>query len=164
MVPHQGELTITFDFDEDTCQALVEACVLLAANTMQEDITAAYVSLCDSASANLKPLFLTPNSSVKDAPVTAQSCTPSIAFENAKPPTVIFAGKKYKPVALKIHPIETELPSHFRIIREIKGDPLENLPQLLTCLANFIPTGRYTAECKEQFNKVHDTGFLLPEE
>ena len=88
----------------------------------------------------------------------------SIVFENAKPPTAIFAGKKYKPVALKICPIKTELPSHFRIIHEIKGDPLENLPQLPTCLANFTPMGRYTAKCKEQFDKVHNTSFLLPKE
>ena len=27
----------------------------------------------------------------------------------------VFAGKKYKPVALKVWPVETELPSRFRI-------------------------------------------------
>ena len=164
MVLHQAELAITFDFDEDTHQASVEACTLLAADTMQEDIAVAYVSLCDSASANLKPLFSTPNSLVNNAPATMQRCALNLTFENAKPPTTIFVGKKYKPIALKICLIKTELPSHFGIICEIKSDPLENLPQLPMCLTNFIPTGRYTAECKEQFDKVHNASFLLPEE
>ena len=164
LVPHQGELTITFDFDEDTHQASVEACAPLVADTMQEDIAAAYISLCNSASPNFEPLFLTPKIPKCKALATMQSCALSIAFENAKLPTVIFAGKKYKPIALKIHPIETKLPSRYRIIREIKGDPLENLPQLAMHLADFAPTGRYTTEHKEQFDKVHNTGFLLPKE
>ena len=93
-----------------------------------------------------------------------QMHAPYVECENTKPPTAIFAGKKYKLVALKIHPIETKLLSHFRIICKIKGNPLENLPQLPTQPANFQQTGRYTAEHKEQFDKVHNTGFLLPEE
>jgi hypothetical protein len=81
-----------------------------------------------------------------------------------KLPLTIFAGKKYKPVALKVRPIETELLSWFHIICEIKGDPLENIPELPTHPANFQPTGQYTAERMEQLNKVHPGNFLLPEE
>src|ERR1700761_5861887 len=164
LVPHQGELTLTLDFDEDTQQALVEACTPLVANTTQEDIAAAYISLCDLALPSFDSLFSAHAPKQNNHSATTQMYTPYIKFKNAKPPTAIFAGKKYKPVALKICPIETELPSCFRIIRKIKGDPLENLPQLPTQPANFQPTGRYTAERKEQFDKVHDTGFLLPEE
>ena len=65
---------------------------------------------------------------------------------------------------MKIQPIETKLLSQFQIICEIKGDPLENLLQLPTRPADFQPTDRYTAKCKEQFDKVHNTGFLLPKE
>src|SRR6201996_6540436 len=164
LVPHQGELTLALDFDEDTQQASVEACTPLVADTTQEDIAAAYISLCDSALPNFDLLFSAPAPKQNHYSATMQTHTPYVEFENTKPPTAIFAGKKYKPIALKIRPIETELPSRFRIIREIKGNPLENLPQLPTQLADFQPTGRYTAECKEQFDKVHDTGFLLPEE
>ena len=45
LVPHQGELAITLALDEDTQQASVEAFLLLVADTTQEDIAAAYISL-----------------------------------------------------------------------------------------------------------------------
>ena len=87
-----------------------------------------------------------------------------MSFAEAKPPLAIYAGKKYKPVALKVWPIATELPSRFRVIREIKGNPLENIPQLPTWPSDFKPVGRYTAERQEDFDKVHAGGFLLPKE
>src|ERR1700761_1356784 len=164
LVLHQGELTLTLDFDEDTQQASVEACAPLAADTMQEDIAAAYISLCDSASPNFDLLFSAPAPKPNNHSLDSRKVPPFVSFADTRLPLAIFVGKKYKPVALKIRPIETELPSRFRIIREIKGDPLENLPQLPTRPADFQPTGRYTAERKEQFDKVHNTSFLLPEE
>jgi hypothetical protein len=65
---------------------------------------------------------------------------------NVTPPLAIFAGKKYKPVALKVRPVETELPSCFCIICNIRGDPLENIPKLPTRLQDFQPMGHYTQE------------------
>ena len=85
-------------------------------------------------------------------------------FENVKTLLAIFAGKKYKSVTLKVRPVKTELPSRFRIVREIKGDPLAELPKLPTRPADYEPTGHYTLECKEQFDKIHASDFLLPEE
>lgn len=41
-----------------------------------------------------------------------------------------FVGKKYKPVALKVKPILCDLPDKFRIQREIKGDPLKDMPPI----------------------------------
>ena len=82
----------------------------------------------------------------------------------ARPPLAIFAGKKYKPVAHKIQPIETDLPSRFRIIREVRGDPLQNIPKLNPRPPDFTATGRYTEEHKAQFDQVHNGAFLLPEE
>ena len=75
-----------------------------------------------------------------------------------------FLGKKYKPVALKVKPVYAELPEQFRIKREIKGDPLKDLPKLNPNPPDFVPTGRYTLERKEDFDKVHDGEFLWPEE
>jgi len=43
--------------------------------------------------------------------------------------TVCFA-KKYKLVALKVKPMLGMLPKRLRIIREITGDPLKDLPKL----------------------------------
>lgn len=39
----------------------------------------------------------------------------------------VFAGKKYKPVALKVRPVYEELPEAYRIERNITGDPLAGL-------------------------------------
>jgi hypothetical protein len=77
--------------------------------------------------------------------------------------TNLATKKKYKPVALKVKPVIGELPSKFRIIRNIKGDPLATLPILPTRPPPFEPTGRYTQERKELFDKAHPD-FLLPAE
>src|SRR5271154_1090184 len=53
---------------------------------------------------------------------------------------------KYKPVAIKTRPVIGELPAEFRIKREIRGDPLEEMPKLSTNPPNFEPTGRYTSK------------------
>ena len=71
---------------------------------------------------------------------------------------------KYKPVDKKVKPVIQELPSKFRIVREIKGDPLKEMPILSPNPPDFEPVGRYTQERKEQFDKVHKEDFLLPEE
>ena len=166
LVPHQGELAITLDFDSTNQQGIIEACAQLLANTTQQDIMAAYISLCD-AEAPIFNDYLTPHRpqhSDRPLPDTVQQSTHNIAFANTRALATIFAGKKYKPVALKIRPIETELPSQFWIICEIKGDPLQDLPILPTRLANFVPTGWYMAKQKEQFDQVHTGNFLLPEE
>jgi len=162
LVPHQGELTITLEFDPSEKQVSVEACAPLPANTMQQEIAAAYISLCDAETPifNLSSL----SSQLCNSSSLSQNATLYVSFSKTKLPLAIFAGKKYKPVALKIHPIKTELPSRFHIIREIKGDPLQGLPQLPTQPADFVPTSRYTAECKEQFDCMHASDFLLPEE
>jgi hypothetical protein len=75
-----------------------------------------------------------------------------------------FAGKKYKPVALKTRPVYAEVPEKYRIKREITGDPLAELPELPTKPGEFNPTGRYTQERKEGIDKIHEEPFLWPEE
>ncbi|KAF9002587.1 hypothetical protein BDZ89DRAFT_888212, partial [Hymenopellis radicata] len=52
--------------------------------------------------------------------------------------------KKYKKVANRIKPISTILPKHFRVVRNIKSDPLTDMPTLSPFPAEFTPTGRYT--------------------
>jgi hypothetical protein len=77
--------------------------------------------------------------------------------------TYIAAKKKYKPVHLKVKPVIGELPDRFRIIRNIIGDPLKDLPTLPTDPPRFRPTGRYTKERKDAFNTINN-GFLWPSE
>ncbi len=79
-------------------------------------------------------------------------------------PISSYVGKKYKPVARKIRPIATELPERFRIIRDIKGDPLSTLPDLPTRPGPFEPTKRYSRARKEIIDAAHPGNFLWPEE
>ena len=76
----------------------------------------------------------------------------------------VFVTKKYKPVALKVKPVYAELPDEFRIKRNIIGDPLKDMPRLNPKPPDFVPTGRYTQERKEGFDKIHNGDFLWPEE
>lgn len=76
----------------------------------------------------------------------------------------ILASKKYKPVALKTKPVYAELPENYRIKREIKGDPLQDMPKLNPVPPEFRPKGRYTQERKEAMDLVHGGDFLWPEE
>jgi hypothetical protein len=78
--------------------------------------------------------------------------------------TSVYAGKKYKPVAQKVKPVYQDLPEQYRIIREIKGDPLANMPRLTPHPPEFTPTGRYTEERKVKMDEVHGGDFLWPEE
>lgn len=71
--------------------------------------------------------------------------------------------KKYKPVALKVKPVVGQLPDKYRIVRNIIGDPLANLPVLSPKPPAFKPCGRYTQERMEMFDKANP-GFLLEEE
>ena len=57
----------------------------------------------------------------------------------------------------------TSVTPYFRIIRNILGDPLSQLPILNPNPPPFSPCGCYTQECKDIFDKLNP-GFLLPEE
>ena len=78
-------------------------------------------------------------------------------------PIFISAKKKYKLVHLKVKPVIGALPDKFRIVRNIIGDPLKDLLTLLTKTPKFKPTGCYTQEKKDKFDKAHP-GFLWPPE
>jgi hypothetical protein len=58
-------------------------------------------------------------------------------------PTYLATKKKYKPVALKTKPVIREM---FQIIQNIVGDPLQDIPILLTHPPPFLPMKRYTQE------------------
>ena len=87
-----------------------------------------------------------------------------IEFWKAWTLLAIYAGKKYKLVALKVQPVKTKLPSRFRITHNIKGDPLKDIPTLSTNPPPFVPTGRYTEERKDIIDQAHPGDFLLPKE
>lgn len=128
----------------------------------------------------LYPLFPKPTQCITQMP-TEQVSIPSYAmitevpsvpfpFDDAPLPEKVesttihlTAKKKYKPVALKTKPVLADLPEKYRIVRNIKGDPLATLPVLTPNPPKFEPYGRYTQERKELF-EVNNCGFLFPAE
>ena len=89
-----------------------------------------------------------------------------IPFDSTKSKQVsVFAAKKkHKPVALKTQPLLADLPDKFRIVCNITGDPLANIPILTPTPPPFALTGRYTAEHRNRIDKVHSGDFLWPAE
>jgi len=162
LADRQGELAINIKFDHSTDTLAIGACAPLPENTKPADIAAAYLSLCDLDEPSLQNFFYT--NSVKQAPTMPKPKEQAYTILNARPPLAIYVGKKYKPVGLKVRPVETELPSRFRITRDIKGDPLKDMPNLPTQPSVYAPTGRYTEERKAVIDKAHSGNFLLPEE
>ena len=90
---------------------------------------------------------------------TQLSPYPVLRQENVK-----ILMKKYKPVAQKVRPIIGDLPSRFRIVRNIIGDPLTDLPRLSPLPLRFRLMGRYSEERKQIVDRIHDDEFLWPEE
>jgi hypothetical protein len=164
LVNNQGELALTVEFDSSNQELSIAACTQLLTNTTHKDLAAAYLSLCTSD----LPAFCahfpdlspdTPRLDTSDSPAVAHILSLSTHTLLA-----IFASKHYKPVARKIRPIKTELPSCFCIIREIKGNLLQDLPTLSPTLPDFELYSCYTEEWCKQFDKVHAGSFLLPKE
>jgi hypothetical protein len=79
-------------------------------------------------------------------------------------PTFTATKKKYKPIAQKVWPVIAELPDRFRIIRNIIGDPLADMPKLNPHPPPFAQSPRYWLEQKAIIDKNHSGDFLWPEE
>ena len=68
----------------------------------------------------------------------------------------------YKKVANKTRPVATTLPENFRIIRLEHPDPLAGMTPLPSHPPEFLPTGRFTRELRDQMSLGRE--FLWPEE
>jgi hypothetical protein len=79
-----------------------------------------------------------------------------------KTPGVVYE-RKYRKAENRIQPITTQLPEEFHIVRNIIGDPLENMLVLLMHPPDFVPGLRYTEESYEKL-QLNPDGFLWPEE
>lgn len=79
-----------------------------------------------------------------------------------KKPGVVYK-RKYRKAADRVQPIATQLPEEFRIVRDIKGDPLKDMPELPTHPPDFVPGQRYTQERHDKL-KLNPEGFLTEEE
>jgi hypothetical protein len=66
---------------------------------------------------------------------------------------------------MKVRSVVTAVPEKFRIVRNIIGDPLADIPRLdPRPPATFVPTDRYTIENHDEIDKIHSDGFLWPAE
>ncbi|KAF9800393.1 hypothetical protein IEO21_10373 [Rhodonia placenta] len=139
------------------------------------DNTAANAALSNASTWASTLLFSAPFASTPPTPTPTKSISqfsnsillfPSTTSTSTPSTHKILAAtkKKYKPVALKTRPILGAVPEQFRILRDIKGDPLSIMPKLSTDPPPFKPTGRYTLERFETTEKLHDGDFLLPDE
>ena len=127
MATGQGELALTLEFDSITNHLSIKAIALLLQDSQKQDIMVAYISLCDIDSPSFHNLFPSDTYTI-DLLIPAQT----ISFPTVQTPLAVYTGKKYKPVAIKVQPVETELPSQFRIMHDIKGDPLKDMLVLTT--------------------------------
>ena len=59
---------------------------------------------------------------------------------------------KYKPVAKKVRPQETELPEEYRIKRRKHPNPFADMPPMPEHPPDFTPTGRLTKERYDEIN------------
>ena len=165
MADGQEDLTLSLEYDSTSQHLSIEACMPLPQDTKPIDLAVAYLSLCDLNSLSLCSYFASDsNTPLDSASAQLHPCALAYTILDARTPLAIFAGKKYKPVALKVRPVETELPSWFRIMCNIKGDPLKDIPLLPTHPPPYQLMGCYTEECKGIINQVHPGDFLLPAE
>ena len=166
LASNQGELAISVEYNSINNEIAIDACTPLPQYLGPADVVAAYLSLCNSNRPQLFNQFFCSISKSDLTKTEPEPCPRPEIFTilNARTLLAIYASKKYKPVALKIRPVETELPSRFRITREIKGDPLKDMPQLSTQPPPYAPTGCYTPKQKEVIDQVHPGDFLLLEE
>ena len=89
-----------------------------------------------------------------------------IADATAFTPSILepspLSANLYKKVADKVRPVATTLPENFRIIRRHHPDPLAGMPPLPVHPPDFVPTGRFTQERRDQM--ALGKNLLWPEE
>ena len=124
----QGELALSLEYNSDTKDLFIAAYAPLSNDTQTDDIVVAYLSLCDTDTPLLYNFFLfdfelsyfdlskfdlSPSNVIPQTKSEPQLKTLIYTFLDAQPPLTIYTGKKYKPVTLKVRPVEMELPSRF---------------------------------------------------
>ena len=115
------------DYDPETNKAQIESYT----NVISSDtpLSSVYLSACDYSEVMTQNMYTSsdfPSDTPSDSSVPPRRRPPPETFQS------IFAAqkKKYKPVAKKARPIPTTLPQKYHIVRNIVGDPLENMPPL----------------------------------
>ena len=157
MIEDQGELAFILEQVDDDCKIVAYTAPKRGENFQDGEVRNAFL-----AQAMSNKVFEDDDREILSKYL--DTATLPVAMNNQNLVEDVRSVYKYKPVALKVRPVVQELPAEFRIKREIIGDPLAEMPKLDPNPPNFVPTGRYTQERKDQFDEVHKGDFLLPEE
>ena len=152
---------MVFEYNSTTGVVSLESYTFFS-NDSKWSVPRVYLSACDFSDPSSR--LVIPASIPSDVVSSFSILSP--AFENIESyaMTVLLPKKKYKPVALKVKPVIAGVAERFRIVRNIRGNPLEDLPILDPNPKPFIPTGRYTQERRDKFDEVHSEDFLWPAE
>jgi hypothetical protein len=86
-------------------------------------------------------------------------CSPSYLSSDSLYHTFAALKKKYKPIALKVCLVITDLPDHFRIVCNITGDPLKNNVSLAEALFNRATDQQPTAPEDDKFLQAVQRGY-----
>ena len=157
LISDQGDIALVIETNStspNTHKILSFSCLLPSPS--QTDIALCYFEAC-----GLNPCTNTFQlADVSDRHSLSQPLQPPSPSET--PLVALVTKKKYKPVALKTHPVLGTLPSKFRIEQNIIGDPLADILTIPPILPPFTPRSRYTKERWTQTDNLHPLGFLWP--
>jgi hypothetical protein len=153
------DCAVIVEFDLDTQTAYISSYTQLSSSAGHDSVLDAYFSVCDLPD----PLSLSSSYSDSHSSVSTLSnrilVPPPSVSENVD--TFILAKKKYKPVAKKVRSVLAPVPEQFRIVRNILGDPLADMPVLdPNSPSKFTPTSRYTEQCHDITDKSNSGDFL----
>ena len=178
MIQGQGEVAFTIEYDQRTNEISVLSYAPLPctnstttpASPPIDDssvLSRLYLSACDTTQLffdaglqDISPsfdslLFINDDHYVPSGIFSTSTDTPMESFAQIATRKGFLPKKKYKPVAQKVRSVVAPMPSHFRIERNIIGDPLRDMPELSPNPPPFIPTGRYTQERRDALHKQH---------
>jgi len=91
------------------------------------------------------------------------NCTSVKAFNSVYSYDPIQHALVYKPVAKKVHTVQTTMPPEFRIMRQLPDNPLASMPTLPTHLPDFVPGTCFTQEWAEKLD-LDSANWLWPNE
>jgi len=97
------------------------------------------------------------------AQVQVSNTRAAVKWLKSQQALLVKAKRTYKPVAQRVRPVATTLPSSARVIRQFPEDPLLTLPSVPTQPPPFTPTERLTLERVQNLGLDKD-GFLNQEE
>ncbi|THV00399.1 hypothetical protein K435DRAFT_657227, partial [Dendrothele bispora CBS 962.96] len=161
LVEEQGEVAVSLEMDENGeikmlgyklpdekvfgTDELNEAYLMASKDSIAEhdkEAAASSFSNSDTAYTEQSPPD-TPNAEIRKDESTRKSTK---RYKLVR----VYGSRKYKPVGVKVRPVKTQVPPEFHIKRDIKGDPLADMPELPTHPPEFVlPGERYTEERKK---------------